>query len=273
MSVIPAMAVDGAVPLEPQYTLIRAADATPLTDAHWRAGVEVIPYPGPPAGGQGDFCDVDEVDYDDLPGVSAHLPFVVYGAVTCSTRSFNGAELRDRIRQSFAALVHQQVEDQFWNGSINSSTPHLTMTGANDLGSKGVVEGMGLIDQAAALLGGGAIIHMSPRLATAVAAKNLLRQDGRNLRTVAENTLVLPAGGYDGAAPSGLTANSGTKEYAIVTDQPHVVRGDLMVFPEDGNPSAGIVWRSNDAVALVQQEFITLFDPDKVSAVQIDRAT
>lgn len=280
MTVSTAIAIDAPVPAEPKYTLIRAADATPLADGHWRAGVALIPYPGPPHfdtspasyPGQGDLCDVDPIVFSDMPDVSDHLAFAVYNAVQCTTRTYSPAELAARIRTVFDAYAHQMVEAQFMSGILSTATPFLADGTATFLGSKGVVEGMGLLEQEAAKIGGNAMIHMSPRLATAVTAHNLLRVDGQSLRTIAGNTQVVPGGGYDGTASSGDTANSAAKEYAYLTDQVRVVRGDIMVFPDADNPEGGVAWSTNDAQALAEREYITLYDPDKTFAVQIDRA-
>lgn len=392
MAISTSIVIDGPAPAEPPFTLLAAADATPLADDHWRAGVAVIPPPGGPTrgwrtcintqaktaarvattgnvantatgapnvvdgvtlvngdrvlvksqtapetngiytvttvgtGANGVWARATDMDtwgevvdatvavtagtlnagktyvtnaiaggtlgttainwqpytstgaqpdkvLDALLAATEHKPFGIYQGITCTTRSYTSDQLRDVLVQAFNAYAHTPVEDQFWNGTLEATTPNLADAGATSLGTAAsVVEAFGRMEDQAAKLGAGSMIHCRPRIATLAASKNLLRVDNRRLRTVAGGTIVVPGAGYTGGTPEGLTAVGATTEYAILTGPVRVLRGPTISFPDADNPAAGNAFGTNDSLAVVEQEFITLFDPAKRYAALIDRA-
>lgn len=270
MAVSTRITLDGPAPVAPRFTLLGAADSTPPPDGHWILGGELAPYPGSPARGW-ELCDnQDTKETSDYPDPDPFDGFTVYLAVQCTTRGLDIAALRQKAQAAFQVYEHAVVEDQFWNGTIVSTNPHLTDANAVDLAAGGVdvVTGFALLEAELAANQQSGMIHLSPYLATYALAAQLVERDGGVLRTKL-GTVVVPGMGYDGSEPEAASAPSAGTEYAYATNGVRVMRSPAPVTIPAGDAEA-LDRGNNDYVIYVEREYLVAWDGAVQAAVLID---
>jgi hypothetical protein len=262
--------LEAPAPLAPRYTLRGAAVTSPPPDPHWAGGVDLLTYPEPPAGGWA-VCadDPDPKETADFPSRSAGSFAVVMGA-QCTTRGNDLGSLRSRLVAAFQVYEDAIVEDQFWNGTIDSDIPHLTDAGAVVVGSSGerLVNGISLLEQALADAAQSGFLHMSVRLATYAVAKGLVDKDGSTLRTKL-GTIVVPGTGYNGAAPEAESDAPTGQEWAYATTNVRLLRdAEPTVFPDTDREA--VDRESNEATYYVERPYVVTWDGVVQTGVLID---
>jgi hypothetical protein len=234
-------------------------------------GGELVTYPkGPAAAWQ--LCDTTPAT--KTPGtVVSQQPtdaFLVYLAVRCTTRGLDRAGLRDKARTAFQVYEDSVAEDQFWNGTIDTTIPHLTDAGAHSVTTTAVniVEGFARLEQELADAQQSGIIHVSPRIGTYAAHANITERDGAVLRTKL-GTLVVPGLGYDGSKPAAASAPAAGTEYAYVTSGVRMLRApDIQVLGADDNEAVDT--STNQFTIIVEREYLVAWDGAVQGAALID---
>ena len=258
-------------------------------DAHWRAGVQWQPVcgtvsttfdsclavtgtggppPSPPAKAAG--------VTDEPRGAS---PFTVYAEFECSPAIF--AERAVEVaREALTRMEAWQVERAFWTGLAGGQPtvwPHLAADGevrdaygvllqspADEVNNTavGIVEGLGLVEQAlAACYGGVGVIHVPAVLGPALATNMLAVRDGSRLRTPNGNLIAL-GGGYAGTAPDGADPAAGTA-WIYATGPVFAYRSGVEVMP-----TSSVVNRSNNTVqGIAERTYLLGFDCCHIGAL------
>ena len=270
MAVSTRIVLDAPAPIAPRYTLRGAADSSPPLDGHFMYGGDLATYPASPAKGW-TICE-SPPDQKTTSGFPAQEPFdgfVVYLAVTCTTRGLDFADVRRRALASFQAYEDAVVEDQFWRGTIQPTSPHLTDAGVTVLtGDVDIVSGFASLEAHLATKQQSGLIHCSPRIATYAEAAGLLHPEGQLLRTVL-GTIVVPGQGYLGAKPESAAAPAAGKEYAFVTNGVRVIRSPQPTVL--GADDAEAVTRgSNDFTIIVEREYVVAWDGAVQAAILIN---
>jgi hypothetical protein len=263
--------LDAPAPVAARYTLRGAADSTAAPDGHWMLGASLVSYPLSPASGWA-VCESSPADKETsgFPDPDPSDAFIVYLAVTCTTRGLDRAQVRSRALSAFQVYEDAVVEDQFWNGTIASDNPHLTDTNVSVLGSgaQDVVTGFALMEQELAENQQSGMIHLSPRLATYALAAKLVARDGNVLRT-GLGTIVIPGLGYDGSKPGAASAPAAGTEYAYVTNMVRVIRSETPDVLGASDIDA-IDRNTNDFTVTVEREYLVVWDGAVQAAVLVD---
>ncbi len=285
----PLWRIDGPLPLAPQYGLLQAARSESvriLADVdergieRWGNGVEVYPYP-PDEAHVFDSCGV----YGSTPtekelGGTADRPqfdaLTVYLAETCTSyRVWNQEAFKARAVAAMGAVEGRAVEREFLAGDIFAGQPHLadgqgTFPNADDPTS--VVNGIALLENEIAASGRRGLIHVSPGLATALAAALLVSDVGGVLRTI-NGTVVIPGYGYAPPnEPLGHATPADTEEWAYASGPVDVRRSETFTVPDtvaealdrNGDEPNSITYR-------VERLYLVDWDTVVQSAVLIDR--
>jgi len=167
-------------------------------------------------------------------------PFLVFAPYTCGAMSgISVEEYHAEARRLLNACWVQQLEREFWMGSIVTGNPNLTSADTNDLSGGTAMD----LDEAIAALeeglddcscGGPGMIHMTTRqFSLASATEQIIVPDNNPAGGVAmtkRGTYVVPGVGYTGANPSGATPAD--SEYIYATGRVKVFRGRDIVFPD-----------------------------------------
>lgn len=286
----PLWRIDGPLPLAPQYGLLQAARSesvriVPDQDdrgiERWGNGVELYPYP-PDEAHVFDSCGV----YGSTPttkefGTSMDFPqfdaMTVYLAETCTSyRVWNQDAFRARAVAAMGAVEGAAVEREFMNGDIFAGSPHLADgqgTFPNLDASTSPMNGLALLELEIADSGRRGVIHVSPGLATALAAALLVSDVGGVLRTI-NGTVVVPGYGYGDSHPAGHATASGSEEWAYATGPIDVRRSETFTIPEtvaealdrNGETPNSITYR-------VERLYLVTWDTVVQSAVLIDRCS
>lgn len=156
-------------------------------------------------------------------------PFAIYTWLPCGLVSLGREELERLTLGAHQNNAQTIVERVFWSGGDFQTSQFLAtdtevivdvvggsqvtlQTGATTLitGSAGVAEAIGLLESAmAGCYGGRPLIHI-PRIATPHLAKNhLIKEQGQFIRTIGNNSTIIPAPGYENTGPDGTEAPDG----------------------------------------------------------------
>lgn len=271
----PLLPVDGPRPAPPRFGLIQAATVVNEPDDRWINGVAVRQWPPGLPGG-----------YDPCPtstnpnvkaaggavGIGEFGALTVYLAETCTTRGIiTDEDFRSRALVSFAAREGYRVEHEFWTGAVLPDTPHLADTNASVLNagvSTSPLNGLALLEGAIAASGTAGVIHAPAQIVSVWSAAYQVFIEGPRLIT-ALGTVVIPGFGYDGSAPSGHTAASGTKQYAFATGPVEIRRSNVFLNPDN---LAQATDRSVNSVSYyAERYYVTTWDGVLQAAVLIDR--
>lgn len=229
--------VDPPVGQPSPYGLLSVADIRTESDVHWQAGITWRSNCGG-ADTTYDDCISSSPSASGVPsgkGSNAVFtprgatPFTVFTKFDCSLPDFyENAEAT--ALKALQTTESWQLERAFWTGAAggvnNVVLPHLAddtaitqVDGADGFyvvtlqPAADIVTGAGLdppcalaaLEQAMAnCLNGVGVIHMTVFMATILASRMLIRQDGNRLRTLNGN-LVVAGNGYPGTAPDGTT--------------------------------------------------------------------
>lgn len=288
-SIGPLFYVDGPLPREPRYTLVKSADINDLTDEHWANGIEVHGYiPDVPQGysvcgdtsGSSPGAPVKQEQETPNP-LPEFGPLTVYLAETCSMRSiaygsrsqeeYNNL-FRARANAVFQATESGAVARELELGEWLPDNPHFTDGNADVLtsGAVGLRQGLSLLEDAIAETYRAGVIHMTAGLAAAYSTLGtgaLIVERGKLYTQL--GTLVIPDYGYTGAAPEGETPATGTIEWAYATGPVEILRSESMIMPP--NIWEAIDREQNEITYRAERYYIAYWDTALQAAVEIDR--
>ena len=258
-------------------------------DPHWRSGVQWQPL-----------CGDLATTYDPClavtgtggpppfpPGKDSSLtyetrgatPFSVYALFNCSPAAA-AEEAQRQAQEAMKRLESWQVERSFWTGMAGGETvvfPHLAadaevrdvydillQTAADPVtgAAVNIVEAFGQIEKALAdCFNGAGVIHVPAELGAAIANASLAKPEGRRLKTLNGNWVVI-GNGYPGTSPAGTAPADGTA-WIYGTGPIFAYRSRVWV-PD--LPS--IVNRSNNTVeALAERTYVLGYDCCLVAAL------
>lgn len=296
----PLHRIDGPPPLAPIYGLLATATApaqgvriVPDADERgierWMNGVEVYPYP-PDQGSVFDTCagsgPVPKGFGDDLehPQFGA---FTAYVAQTCTTyKVWNQDEFKARAVLALTAIESSIVAREFKTGTVLTANPHLgdgTGTFPNGDVATSFWDGMALLEDAIADTGRMGLIHCSPGLLTAAAAKygwNYWHDVKGGVIRMISGTPVVPDQGYKGGgAPIGHAAPVGGQEWIYATGPVDIRRTEVFVTPENvsqalerGTGGAeNTPARPNSITYRAERYYLIDWDTELHAAVLVDR--
>lgn len=215
----PALA-DGPAPLPPLRSLLNSVELPDASDDRWVNGIALRPWSAQCASTY-DYCGHKPAALIDgrsatPAGTGAENDvgsFMLYVALTCTTRGLNVDELKTRATRLLAAVEPAGVERELERGAA-MATPNAFLADANasyvdaDVAHNAVVS-LALLEQAIAATCRRGMIHCPVAVGTAWAARELVEPDPTNaarLINPATGTIIVPGQGYSGAAPAGKTA-------------------------------------------------------------------
>lgn len=178
------------------YSLVSAALVNDRPDGQWAFSGAFRSQAGlyPRALFGTDFCATTPAKHLDTGMWQATVQFALYSFWRCSTAGVTQAELQAEAQARFTAGESRGLEAALW--ALFAQTPLSTVTGAADaLGTAEAVVGWSF--------GGEGVIHVGHRVASTLAAANLLGPQGQQQRTVAARNRVVVGDGY---AAASLTA-------------------------------------------------------------------
>lgn len=283
-AVAPLYPVDGPQPSRRPYTIMGAADVAPFPAEYAQAGVVTYPYPtdvpGVWAACVGSPAAVKSADRP--PAGEDFDSYAVVGGMECSTkgalRDGSLADFQARLRTAFLANEDAAVEKVLWHGlTLDSTIPSLASEAvlADGTTTHTTILGIATLEQwIANTFGSRGILHMSPGMTTVAKAKGIIEYasvSGNNRIGTINGTLVVPGAGYDGSAPAGQTAISGTTEWVYASGPVSIYRSDAIDLPS--TEAEAITRPTNDLTIYVERYYAHAFDTQLVAAVKIDRAT
>lgn len=262
----PAVSLDGPLPLPPEYSLLRQAEVVEGDLRSLAGGAGIWAYPTT-LGRLWAPCQVGtfaEKDLDEDQVSAEFAPFGLYLPVSCSLMGVTEDELRSRARTVFEAVESEAVERELATGTIQPTNPYLGDTNADVLAAGAAQKpyvALALLEKAIAATGRKGIIHADPGVTTMWALA--LENDGSQLRTIANNTLVISGDGYLDLHPVGESAATATQGWAFATGPVLVNRSPIEVL-------FSIDHALNDGVAMAERNYLVTWDTALQAAVRVD---
>jgi len=121
VSIGPPVAIDGALPAAPLYSLLSTATVVDDQDEHWGVGAQVFPYP-PDLPSSFDPCSEGtfrEKDAGTAPAIPIFGAFTAYLPITCSSLSAHGDWFQERARAAFNATQSYAIAAELSQGIAN----------------------------------------------------------------------------------------------------------------------------------------------------------
>lgn len=221
----PALAVNGPLPVAPEYGLLSVANVQ-RGAGPWLNGVNVWAYPGgdsenPSGVAFWEPCTSGTFRTKDEGGdqVSARFDSIVaYVSVTCSTLVGDPEAFAARARAALNARESFAAETILAKGQADSANKFL---GDDDLvvlgtGAQDPSEGLSYLENAIGATGIGGVIHATPGIA---AQWGFNKQETNSVVFTSQGTPVAIGGGYIDTDPVGETAAdpSAGQEWAFAT--------------------------------------------------------
>lgn len=215
-----------------KYRLAEAADGPRSFTGHQKLGVQFLPNPCTMPLETSTACATGagaaKANTSDVAWRGAS-PFVVYTWLPCGLVSVGEDELRRLTLEAHQNNAQTVVERVFWSGGDFTTSQYLAansadvvtetvggslvtlQTGATTItGTYDVVEAIGLLEEAmAGCYGGTPMIHIPRRATPHLVANHLIKEQGPLLKTVGNNSTVVPAPGYLRTGPDGVEAGAG----------------------------------------------------------------
>lgn len=264
----PATTLDGPLPREPRYSLLRVPGVLVDEDGgDFLNGVNVWGYPtGTPS--LWDPCSTGtfrEKDAESDSPVPRFDPFGVYAPLSCSALGMpTGFE--DRAEAVLNARLSFAIAEALSQGFVGFSNPFFTDGNQTVLGVGTVspAVGLSLLEEAIGETGQQGLIHAPPSIVSAWGFDKL--ETGEGLFTV-NGTPVASDGGYVGA-DAGTDPIANQTSYAFATGPVEVRLSSFQMVPED---IAGALDRSlNDVVYRAERYVLVTWDTALQAAVLID---
>ena len=266
----PPLVLDAAAPEPPEYRLL---DTALTTSSRALLGGNIFSYPPGkarlyPACAEGTFAEKDLDNPWDSP---AFLPFGIYYPVQCSAIDLRREEVESRARAAFLAVESEAVERELLAGIAQPTNPYLSDSNVDVFGQGGPVQGLALLERAIAQTGRKGMIHADPAVASAWGIS--LETEGAVARTILGTPVVvgqgygqISGGGVLYPPAGGDVASTDSSGWAYATGPVQVFRGPIQVL-------FGFDQTVNDQVAIVEREYLVVWDTQLQAAVLIDFST
>lgn len=293
----PLYRIDGPPPLAPLFGLLQAAaapmqgvrivpDADERGIERWLNGVEVYPYP-PDTGNVWDTCAGSGPAMKDFGDDLLHPQFgafAAYLAETCTSyKVWNQDEFKARAIAAFTAVESSIVAREFMTGDGLPANPHLadgTGTFPNGDTATSFWDGVRILEQAIGETGRLGLIHCSPGLLSAAAAKygwNYWHDDaGQVIRMISGTPVIADAGYSDGSTPLGHAAATAGQEWIYATGPIDVRRSEIFTTPDnvaqavDRGSGGATNSRSNSITYRAERYYLIDWDTELHAAVLVD---
>ena len=273
----PHAVVNGPVPLAPRVGLVKQAVIVPTDDDRWINGVQVWPYPA------------DDVSSFDPCGTGSPAPFkgdgeapetaefaaqTLYLPITCTARSIHDQDTYvARATIAMEANESAEIEDQFWSGTAQPLSPHLTDANATVLfggAPTDVFNGLAELEGAIAATGRAGMIHAPWPLVSVWSSNYQVYWNGSTLQTVL-GTIVVAGAGYDGSGPAGEAVPSAGQSWAFATGLVELRRSDLFVIPGTIAQAITMSPNRNDITYRAERYALATWDRTLQAGILIDR--
>lgn len=201
--------------------------------------------------------------------------FAVYTWLDCGLVSVGEDELKTRTLAAHENNAQTVVERVFWTGGTFNTVQHLAedtaitetvggstvnlQTAATVLvtGAVDVVEAIGRLEQAMAeCYGGTPLIHVPRGVTSHLAAHHQVTARGPRLLT-ANGSVVVPAPGYPGTSPAGVTPTAGTT-WLYATGSVKMLQSKVQFTARDARELLGR--EINNTVLIAEQWFSLMWD-------------
>lgn len=247
-----------ATPLAPpRVGLVASAHKPNDLDDRWTNGFQFLPES---CGGGVDVidpCDAGTKSDGVNPDIVSYEPFGIVAADSCSTIGWKSRDWIGRAKRLLAACESKQIEAEFWTGTQAQASgwpnAFLASPEADELSSSPVtpLQALACLEQGLAECGcgGQGMIHATRQVVTEWVAQRLIFPEGNQLLT-AMGTVVVPGAGYDGSAPDGSAAASGSI-WAYGTGMVSVRRSAPEVVPGNTNQMEMLVASTNRATNFI----------------------
>lgn len=276
--------VDAPPPVAAAHGILDTARIVPEANDYWINGVALWPYPGDLPAAY-DPCATGSAILAKGSGTPAtteqdYQAFTVYVPETCTTRitAEIDEEFRRRVTVQLAATEGWYVEREFEQSTrMGTANEHLASADAANAApaDTGVTPrlGLGYLERAIANQGSAGVIHAPVEIVTAWMALGHVFEDSTGiLLTKAKNTPVVAGSGYQGVAPIGKAANTGTQLVAYATPPVDLRRSEMFVMPT--TQAEAINRSTNNIVYRAERYYAYDWDAARLHAyVRIDWAT
>lgn len=273
----PRIRLDGPLPRPPLYTLVSVAQEAP-SDAHWRAGANLRPYPPDVPNGH-DPCSTGSLrEKDDPEGLTLPDTFPTFTAYLGEVCTASGIGAWDaftaRSKAALAARVSYALERQLVDAEFVDA-PHMGDDDVTLLGggtATPVVTALGYLEDHLASSAQDGVIHLTPS-AAAVLGFERLRDDRGVLRT-ARGTPVAVGDGYVGSdvptsGGSADTAAAAGQSWLYVTG-PVLYRLDSEIVALPETIAEALDREINEVVYRAEQDLWVAWDKQIQGAVLAD---
>ena len=180
-----------------------------------------------------------------------------------------------RIKETHVNNLHKTLASGFWDRVLSrSSIPIGNVLNPSPAAAVAIVYGIAMLIQSLSQQASGAegVLHMSPFVAAIASAKGILYRNGRVLRTVVGNHLVIADGGYNGDGPDygvGDESATASTQWVYATGPVRYKVSDT-VFPAGFDIKEYFKKESNAVCVPVETFMIAYFDPCQWFAVNVD---
>jgi len=282
MSKAPPIVLAGPLPAPLPFGLFSAATLVGEPNERWGNGARINPYPTIEHLAIFDPCSTGtfRVKNDGEDEANSRLAdglfqaFTVYLTDLCTSRGIGtDAELDRRARVAFQAVEQWAVEHEFAFGTDMPSNPYLTDSDYFDIdvGAKGKLEALALLEGAIGDTGKAGIIHTDRPTASAWSSIGALRVVGDKLLTYL-GTPVAAGGGYRGMIPDGNAALGEDEGWAIATGPVEIRRSDeIEMLP--GTLAEALDREHNLVTYRAEREYLVDWDLQLQAAILVDRSS
>jgi hypothetical protein len=269
----PPVAIDGPLPVAPEYALLSAVTIVEDADPHWLMGGDVWGYPSdlPQAI---DPCATGTFAIKDEGGEQPRGLFgsyALYLPITCTASGIDQDTFQDRALLAFRATESYGVAHELAFGTANQLNPFLADgNGSFPAGNTALSAQAGLsyLEDAIGGTGRQGLIHATPATGTAWSGSSLLQTSGGRMTTVANGTPVALDGGYIGAQPAGHTAPAAGQAWAFATGPVQVRRTEVFLNPPTLREA--LDREINEVTYRAERGYLTVWDTALQAAVLID---
>lgn len=268
----PRIVLDGPLPRPPLYGLASVAQEAP-SDAHWRAGANLRPYPGALPEGHdpcltGSFRDKGIPDGIDLP--DTFPTFTAYLGEICTGSGIgNWDEFKNRANVALAARTSWALERQLVDAEFTAA-PHLGDANVDLLGGGAVAAAVALayLEDAIAATGQDGLIHLTASVAAYLGYERL--RDDRGVLRTARGTPVVVGDGYTGSVtPTGGGAAAAGQSWIYATG-PVLYRADTEIFNLPDTEAEALDRSDNTVIYRAERDLWVAWDGQLQAAVLAD---
>lgn len=263
----PVSILEGPLPLPPSHSLLQSVRVIEDDMRAVAGGGTVWAYPFQLASLWAPCAIGGPKDFDTQFNTAPFQPFGVYLPVRCTTLDTTEEELRQMATAVFEAVESEAVEREFATGEIQPSNitlqninPYVVAGGA----AVNAMAGLALLErEIGTQTGRRGVLHADPGVASLWANYGGVQEVDGVLLTRANGNLVISGAGYAGATPGNDSDAGPTEGWAFATGPVEVRRTpEAVLFSVDQ--------KTNDAVALVERNYLVTWDAQFAAAALID---